>query len=404
MNIARFSIRHPVTIIMGIFVLLTIGLMSVWELPTDMFPEITFPVLSVVTRYSAAAPEEVENLVTKPLEEALATINGVKNITSTSQHGRSMINLEFDWEYDLDAAANDVRDSIQYAKRFLPEDCELPVVVKIDLSKIPIWVGTMRGSRSFPALQRLAELTIQPRLSRIEGVAAIGILSSEEEEVEISADLRALERHRIGFNLLYKLLSSENRNIPAGDINVGGHVLSLRTMGETNEVSRLGDLPIVAGVDGSILTLSRLASIRRIPRRDDVIIERNGHPVIALQVMKQSGKNTVQVLDKVNAEIEKIRKSLPPDVVFENVFDQSEFINQSISAVRVNLITGGLLAIAILFFFLRQISMVLIIGVAIPLSVLISFIPLYFLKYSLNTMSLGGLALGVGMLVDNAIV
>ncbi len=404
MNLARFSIRHPVTVIMGIFVMLTIGLMSLWELPTDMFPEITFPVLSIVTRYAAAAPEEVENLVTKPLEEALATINGVKNITSTSQHGRSMINLEFDWEYDLDAAANDVRDSIQYAKRFLPEDCELPVVVKIDLSKIPIWVGTMRGKRSFPSLQRLAERTIQPRLSRIEGVAAVGILSSEEEEVEITADLQALERHRLGFNRLYKLLMSENRNIPAGDVRVGGRVFSLRTMGETDNVSRLGDIPIVAGPDGSVLTLSRLASIRRIPRRDDVIIERNGYPVIALQVMKQSGKNTVQVLDKVNAEIERIRKTLPGDIVLENVFDQSEFINKSISAVRVNLVTGGLLAVSILFFFLRRLGLVLIIGLAIPLSVLMSFIPLYFLRYSLNTMSLGGLALGVGMLVDNAIV
>lgn len=389
---------------MLILVTLVIGGMALNELPTDMFPEITFPVISVVTRYTGAAPEEVEKLVTEPLEEALATVHGITDLTSTSQHGLSMVNLKFEWSTNLDTAANDVREAIQFARRFLPDDVPQSAVVRIDLSKMPIWIGTLRGKRSLPALERLADKLLKPRLSRIDGVAAVSFLSAEEEEVLMEAKNDALERFGFGFNRLLSALLTLNRNIPGGTMTLSGKSMPVRTLGETDRVENLGRIPIAATSDGSIVTLGQLVSIRRGPKKQDVLITRNGETCLAMQIMKQSGKNSVRILAEVNAELERLQRQLPEDVKLERVFDQGEFINQSIDAVRGNFILGGILTLTVLWFFLRKISLLIIIGLAIPLSVIITFIPVYFLKYSLNMMSLGGIALGVGMLVDNAIV
>ena len=404
MNIPRASIRHPVTVVMIVLVAVTFGVMALFELPTDMFPEITFPVISVVTRYPGAAPEEVESMVTEQLEESLSTVHGVTSVTSISQHALSMVNLEFEWGSDLDSAAYDVRDAVQYAKRFLPDDVSQPAVVRIDLSKMPIYVGTLRGNRSLTALKRIAEKTIKPRLSRVDGVAALGIITEEEEEIIVEARLKALENFGVGLNRLLNLLITINRNIPGGDFDFGGKSISVRTMGEHTTVEELSDLPLISSPDGSAVTLGQLASVRRGIKKQNVSIQRNGETCLAIQVMKQSGKNTVKILDKVNVEIEKIRQILPADVKLEIVFDQSEFINQSTASVTGNLILGGILALLVLFVFLGKFSLLAIIGVAIPLSVIVTFIPVFMLKYTLNMMSLGGLALGVGMLVDNAIV
>ncbi len=404
MNLPRFSVRHPVTVIMGIMVVLTMGFMALWELPLDMFPDITYPVLSIVTRYPGAAPEEVETLVTKPLEEALATVHGVTDVTSVSQYALSMVNLEFEWGANLDEAANDARDTLQYARRFLPSEIDPSVIVKIDLSKMPIYVGTLRGNRSLPSLQRLAEKIIKPRLARIDGVAALGFLSEEEEEVQIEADIKALEKYQVGFNRLLSMLGGINRNYPAGSLLMGGKETPLRTMGESEDLAFLKNLPLLSGPGGGHVTLSQVASVRRGIRSQDVSIARNGESCLALQIMKQSGKNSVRILQKVQVELEKIRGLLPGDVNLEKVFDQSEFIVQAIDSVKSNLVLGGILTLGVLFFFLKKFALVGIIGLAIPLSVIATFIPIYFLRYSLNMMSLGGLALGVGMLVDNAIV
>ncbi len=404
MNLPRSSIRHPVTVVMLVLLAVTFGLMALFELPTDMFPEIAFPVISVVTRYPGAAPEEVESMVTEPLEEALSTVHGVSNVTSVSQHALSMVNLEFDWGSDLAAAAYDVRDAIQYARRFLPDDITQPAVVKIDLSKMPIYVGTRRGRRSLTALRRLAEKVLKPRLARIDGVAALGIISAEEEEILIEARLKALEMLGLGMNHLLSLLTTINRNIPGGDFEFGGRSISVRTIGEHATVEEMAELPLFAPADGPVVTLGQVAGVRRGIKRQNVSIQRNGETCLAIQIMKQSGKNSVKILGEVNAEIEKIKRELPDDVKLEIVFDQSEFINQAVSSVTANLVLGGVLALAVLALFLGRLSLLVIIGLAIPLAVVVSFIPMFMVKYTLNMMSLGGLALGVGMLVDNAIV
>lgn len=402
MNLSKIAVKRPVTIAMITFIIIILGVVSLTKLPIDLFPEIEVPVAIVATSYSGVGSQEMEELVTKPIEESIATVSDIKNVRSISSEGNSIVVAEFTFGTDMDFATLDMREKVDMVKGFLPDEAGSPMVLKIDPNSFPIIQLSLSNGGDLAKLQVIGEDTIKPKLERLPGVASVDVSGGYENQVEIVVNQEKLKGYGLTIDRLSQSLRAENLNLPGGEVRKGKQELTIRTMGEFQSLEEIQSLPITLP-SGGIVYLSDIADVNMNYKDIEAIVKTNGKNSINMSIQKQSGTNTVKVANKVNEELEKLKNEFP-DIEINVVMDQSEFIKQSIDNVVKNAIVGAVLAILILYLFLRNIRTTFIIGTAIPISIIATFILIYFNGITLNMMTLGGLALGVGMLVDNAIV
>lgn len=403
MNLPRLAIQRPVTTAMLTLVVIALGIVALTGLPLDLLPSFNFPVAAVITSYSGAGPREVENLVTRPLEQALATVSNVTSLFSTSSRGQSLILVEFDWGTEMDFATLEMRERIDLIRDFLPDEAETPTVVKFDPNQIPVMALVLEGDASSDRLRRLADEVVAPRLERLEGVASVGTAGGLERQIQVEVRPGALQAYQVTLDQVVQLLAAENINLPGGSVAEGGREYLLRTSGEFQTVDEIAELRIPTGT-GARVPLRELAQVRDTFADVTQLTRLNGNPSVGLSIQKEAQANTVEVARRVRAEIDRIEAELGPGHRVVTVFDQAEFIELSIDQLTRNALVGALLAGLVLLFFLRSLKATLVVALAIPISVVATFVLVYFAGMSLNIISLGGLALGVGMLVDNGIV
>lgn len=403
MKLAAMAVRRPVTILMMVAIVLVLGWVSLSRLPIDLFPSIEVPVIAVITSYPDAGPYEVESLVTRPMEEALGAVNNIKSVSSISGKGSSIVVAEFDWGIDMNFAALDVREKIDQAKFFMPDEAENPLVVKFDPMAIPVMQLVLNGERPEHELRYIAEHTIKNRLERLEGVASVSVSGGQEREIRIVLHPGLLAAHGVSIDAVSQMIRMSSMNLPAGNIEDNGHEYVLRTAGELTSVDQIRSIKIPTR-GGGLVSLTDIGDVEDGYRKATSLSRYNGQPSIMLSVQKEAGSNSVRVAEKVRAEVDKLSQELGTDISFLIAQDTSLFIKDSIKGVTNNAVIGGLLAMLVLLVFLRSFRPTFVIGLAIPISIVAAFTMIYFSKTTINMMSLGGLALGVGMLVDNAIV
>lgn len=400
--LSKFSVKKPITILMIIFIVILIGIVSLSKLPIDLLPNIEMPIAIVQTSYSGAGPQEIEKLVTKPLEESLSTVNNIDKISSISTEGSSLVILQFNFGTDMDFAALEMREKIDIIEGYLPDDTSDPMVLKFDPNAMPIMSLSISGSGDIATTGHIAEDIVKPRLERVEGAASVDINGVLVKEIEVKLIGEKVQGYGISTDYLAQILMAENLNLPGGSVSKGKNELTVRTIGEFQSIEEIRNLNI-ALPNGGTVRLRDLADVNFINKKKSTISRLNNQDTLQLSIMKQSGVNTVNVSKQINKEIEQLKKDYP-SLKIDKVFDQAEFINLAIKGVANNAILGGCLAVLILFIFLRSIKSTIIIGLSIPISIITTFILLYFTDITLNMMTLGGLALGIGMLVDNSIV
>ncbi len=402
MSLPRFSIRRPITVSMICGVALLLGSISFLRLPVDLMPDIEYPSITVFTEYPGVAPREIETLITRPIEQSLSAAPGVEKITSTSSEGQSRVRVSFAWGTNLDEAANEIRTRIDRLRSILPEDAEPPVIFKFDVSQFPILWLAVSSSLNPRDLRQFVEDQIQYRLERVPGVASVDMRGGLRREIHVNLSLKKLRAYGLSVSNVVDVLRRENLNEPVGPVQEGDFELLLRTEGEFQDVEAIKDI-VVTTRGGIPVYLKDVAEVQDAFQEIRQAVRVDGRPGIRLSVRKQSGANTVAVARAVKEEIARINRDFP-DVSIWPIIDTSTFIERSINNVQTAAISGSILAILVLFLFLRNLRSTFIIGLSIPIAVIATFALMYVNDFTLNTMSFGGLALGVGMLVDNAIV
>lgn len=403
MSLPEFSIRRPVTVLMASLVAILLGAISFIRLPVDLMPEITYPTLSVRAEYPGVAPEEMENLVARPLEEAFAAAPGVEKITSSSTEGSSNVRVNFVHGTDLDEAANELRLRLDRRRGSLPQDMSPPILYKFDVSQFPIMFLTVAAEDMGPKeLRQFVEKQIQYRLERVPGVAQFAVRGGLRREIHVALDLQKLRALNLSVGSVVQTVRRENLNLPVGPVREGRFEVLLRTQGEYRNLEEIRSL-VVSTRGGVPVYLRDVASVDDSHEEVRQMVSVNGRPAVRLFVYKQSGSNTVEVSDAVWREVARIHQDYP-NIAISATGDSAEFIKMAINNVKNSAVQGALLAALVLLVFLRSFSSTTIIAVAIPISVISTFALMYANGFTLNTISFGGLALGVGMLVDNAIV
>ena len=402
MNLSDIAIKRPITTFMVFIAILIIGIFSLSRLAIDLLPDIEFPSLTVSTSYSGASPKEVETLITEPVERAVSTVQNVEEVSSTSSEGNSSVRVSFTWGTDMTEAANDLRERV--ARIMLPDDATEPRIWKFDAASMPVvFLGLSGGNMPPDKIRKYAEDEIQYRLEQIEGVAAVMVRGGLEREIHVDVDKSEMEAIGLSFSQINSALRNENLDKPGGYLETERTELLLRTSGQYTSIDQIANT-VVGHQNGTPIYLHQIAKVEDSfkERRSETRLK--GEAGISIMIQKQPGENTVKVSDRVLKRIESINQTLPPGMGLFVTRDGAEFIRNSIAQIQQTAILGGLLAVFILFIFLANIRSTLIISVAIPIAVISTFILMNFAGLTLNMMSLGGIALGIGMLLDNAIV
>lgn len=402
MSLTSTSIKRPIATTMVFLIIILIGIIGFRYLPIDLLPEIESPQLSVNVDYDNVGPEEMELIITNPLENALSGIPYVEEMSSSSSEGESDIDLEFSRGTDIDAAANNVRDALDRVRDDLPVEAEPPRIRQFRPDDFPIVIIGVRSDRNLAELTQILDREISMFFEQVPGVGSISIWGSIEREVQVDLHRERLLSSNITANDVINALNRDNITLPGGDIKEGYSDFYVRTQGEYENLEEIRQT-LIANVDGRHLRVSDVADVRHGYEDIGRYVEIDGVPTLRLAIQKQSGANTVAVAEQIREEVERIN-NLRGDMELMVITDQSEFIQDSINTVQNAAIWGGILAVIVLFAFLRNLSTTLIIAISIPISIVATFGLLYFGGLSLNQMSFGGLALGIGLIVDNAIV
>ncbi len=403
MNTVRTAIHRPVSVFMVVVAVLLFGAVSLDRLALNLLPDISYPSITVQTDYEDAAPEEIETLITRPLEETVAVVSGLNRISSTSRLGQSEIVLEFVWDTNMDLAGMEVREKIDFVE--LPRDVEKPVILRFDPSNDPIQRIQVYGELSLARLRDIAERDLKKRIEALDGVAAVKVTGGREEQIRIEVDEKRLAELGIPITTVTSILQDANLNQAGGslyDLEANYNVRMLNEFRTVEDIRRI----VVQDTDGRQVLLHDVARVWRGAKDRGIIARYDGNESVEMAVYKEGDANTVTVSEAVRERLDRIRTegAFPKAVETAVVFDQAEFISQSISNVLQAALFGGILATFVLFVFLRHMRSTLIIGASIPISIMATFTLMYQTGISLNIMSLGGIALGVGMLVDNSIV
>ncbi len=401
MKIVTFSMKHPVTIAMLTVASIIFGYVSLSRLPWNLLPSISYPTLTLRTEYADAAPAEVENLVTEPLEEAVAVVQGLKHLRSVSRAGVSEITLEFAWNTKMDYAALDVREKIDLVN--LPDDVTAPVLLRYDPNLDPILRVGLYGHTDPVTLRYLAERVLKKDLESLEGVASARVKGGLEEEIQVSVDEGKLAVLGIPISAVNSFLASQNISASGGSLRDREAEFLVRTLNEFADADEIGQT-VLAEHDGRKVRLADVSEIRRGYRERDVVTRVRGAEAVEIAVYKEGDANTVEVARQVKARLKRAEASLPAGTKTQVLFDQSTFIESAVDEVKANAIQGGFLAVLVLYLFLKDRKSTLVTATTIPISIIATFLVMQQLGVTLNIMSLGGLALGVGNMMDNAIV
>jgi len=401
--LSDIAIKRPVFTSVVLLVIVIFGAGSYLRTGVELFPEIDFPAIIVSTTYSGAGPEEVEKAVTKPIEDNITLVDNVKYVESASSEGASTVVISFFMGTDLDIAANDVRDQVGQIVRVLPDDADEPVVMKLNPNAFPVMRLAASGDLSLMDLHELADDTIRTELGKIEGVGLIRIVGGEQREIRVEVDQSRLEASGVSISHVISAVSSANLEIPGGRLTQEKREYAIRVLGEISSPEEVGRIPL-PGTGGSVLVqdvarvLDTAAEVRTIART-------GGYPSVGVEILKQGDANTIKVGEGVRAAVERLNADLmPPNTKLEVITDDSIFIRDVVDEVGENMFQGVLLTAIALYLFLHSMRGTVIIALGMPASVVATFILLYFAGYTINIMSMMGLAISIGILVNNAIL
>ncbi|KYZ75329.1 acriflavin resistance protein [Anaerosporomusa subterranea] len=403
MKLTEISIKRPVFATVMILALVVLGLASYMSLNVDEYPSVEIPVVAVTVVYPGASPEQVESKVTLKVEEAVNVVAGVEHVTSTASEGISTTVIQFTSDTNADAAAQNVRDKLGSLQAELPDDAKAPIISRFDPSDTPVMSIALTGDMSQRELTIFAEDILTKRIKTVNGVASVDVQGGLDREIQIQLDGGQMSAYGITIPEVLNNLRSENIDSPGGKVTDGQRETDLRAVGSVTSSQQFLNLP-VGQRDGVQLYVKNIASVKDTTEDVAVVTKLNGKPALGLDIMKQSGSNTVQVVDNVKKQLDSIQKELPSGVDLVVVRDNSKNIRESVDDVLFNLIVGGFLAVAIVFLFLGNWRSTIISGITIPVSVITSFLAMKALGFTLNTMSLLALSLAVGLLIDDAIV
>ncbi|UWG96958.1 efflux RND transporter permease subunit [Dehalobacter sp. DCM] len=403
MKLSETSVKRPVTVLMLVFIVIILGFVSFTRIPLDLLPEMELPYAIVSTSYNGAGPQEIENIVTKPIEQAVSTTQNLKNMSSISSEGSSLVILEFNYGVDMDQVALDIREKTDLIKDYFPDGVSNPMVLKLNMNSTPVLTLSLSSATmSMSELQTLAEDTVQPRLERAEGVASVSVSGGAKDIIEIRTNHEKLSGYGISLSYLQGILAAENINLPGGTVKKGSQQLTIKTSGEFKSVAEIEQL-LIPLPTGSTIQLRDIADIELKQDQQTTIAKANGNPGINISIQKRSDANTVQVSEAAQAEIAGIQDELK-GVTITVVQDNAAYIKASLYSVAEHGVVGALLAVLVLYIFLRNVRSTLIIASSIPISIIATFCLLYFSNITLNLMTLGGLMLGIGRLVDDSVV
>ena len=402
MPLTDTSVKRPIATAMVYLIVIVLGLVGFRFLPVDLLPPIEFPRLTVYANYPNVGPEEIETILTEPLENALAGVPNLDEVTSQSEEGGSRVNLSFTQGTNLEEAANDIRAALDRVRRGFPEEVDPPGIWKFDPNDFPIVILGAQSSRPMDELTRILERDIRRRLDQVAGVGSIDIWGGVYREVRVNLHRDRLLASGLTADQVRQAIVSDNTTLPGGNVKQGVTDLYVRTLGEYNSVEEVGNT-IITNVNGMPIRVRDVATVEDTYKDMNRFVMVSDQPMVRVGVRKQTGANTVEVAEAIIQEVERIN-SERPDLNLLMITDQSDFIKNSISNVQQSAVWGAFLAIFILYIFLRNGSTTWIIALAIPISIIATFALLYFNGLTLNQMSFGGLALGVGLIVDNSIV
>lgn len=403
MRLAKVSIDRPVTTIMFYLAVALLGFISLRQLSVDLLPDISYYRLSVVTRFPGVAPEEIESLITAPLEAAVSRISGLRQVESISKEGVSYLTLEFAWGTDMDFALLHTREKLDTAREILPEDVESPTIIPLDPKSKPILVLAVSGDQSLLELKEFSEELIKPRLEQVEGIGSAEITGGVEREVQVVVNPQLLALYGLTIDEVAQRIDAFNRSLQGGTIRKGGFNHALRIVGEFESVSEIGEISLKTTEERGVVRLKDVAKVWDSIKEREGMTRLNGIESIGILIRKESGANTVKITKLAKKVIDQIKQE-NPQINIQIVSEQSRYIEDAMAAVINEIIQGAILAFLVLLIFLQEWKTPLIIDTVIPISIIGTFNLLYFNHITLNVMSLGGLALGVGMLDDCAVV
>lgn len=401
MKFAQTFIKHHVMTILLYILVVVFGFYSFQNLPLALMPSMEVPAAVVYATYPGAGPEDIEQQVTKKLEGAVAGLSGLDTLQSTSSENMAMLVIQFTNHTDMDQAMTDLRDKVAQVKSQLPDDASDPTVMSIDIDSMPVVSVALRGN-DLASLQSIAEDEIQPALERLDGVASVDISGGYEQEIAVHTDASRLKGYNLTISSIGQQLGADNIAIPGGDLDNGSQTLAVRTDGEYSSIDDVKNALISLPAGGTV-RLSQIADVSMQPKDQDAISKVDGEECIILSVNKQSGSNTAQIAELAKAEFDSLLKS-NDSLQWNIVMDQSDYINMTVDNAIQNIWMGVLFAAIVLFLFLRDLGATLAVTIAMPCCILFTFLIMNVLGITLNMMSLGGITLGVGMIVDNSIV
>jgi HAE1 family hydrophobic/amphiphilic exporter-1 len=403
MTFPEFGVKRPVTNLMIFIAAIVLGLFSLYFLPIDLMPKIEPPSITVITVYPGAAAEDVETKITQPIENDLSIVSNLDELVSFSQESISTVTCKFGWGENLDEAANNIRDRLEFTKKKLPEDSQQPMIIKFDTSMIPILGMGVTANESWEKLYDIVDIQLSEALKRIPGVGAVQIIGGLEREIHVELNLGKMEAYGVSVREVETAIKNNNITIPAGSLKIGKNEYMLRLPGEFQKVGEIGGT-VIRESRGRIVHLSDIAFVKDSFKELKMNVSVDGSRGIMVMVQKQSGSNSVEVSRAIQSKLEEIKKTLPADVKINEMFNTARFIELTINNLTSTVLWGGVLVIIIMLFFLRDLIGSLIIAVTIPFSLIITLIFVYAFGMTINMMSLASLAIAVGMVVDNAIV
>ena len=403
MSIYKTAVNKPISTLMVFTAVIVMGIYSLINIPVDLYPEIDPPFLSVMTTYPGASAADIETNITKQLEDALNTVDKVKEVRSTSSDNLSVITIEFTWGANLDEATNEVRDVIDRIYDNMPDGVDRPGIFKFNTSMMPIVFYAITADESYAGLEKILDEKIINPLNRIEGVGSVSLIGIPKRVVYVDVDPKRMDAYNLSIEQIGNVIAAENMNMPSGNIKMGEMDYQLRIQGEFNESNQLNRL-VVGNFGGKTILLKDVATVRDSLKDLSLDEKINGKRGLRMFVMKQSGANTVRVAREVNNSLNDLKKTLPPDVKVSLIMDSSSFIRGSINNLSETLMYAFIFVVLVVFVFLGRWRATVIIGLTIPISLIVAFIYLYLTGNSINVISLTSLSIAIGMVVDDAIV
>ncbi len=404
MSIYKSAIEKPVTTALIFVAVIVIGLFSLSRLPIDQFPEMDPPYITVMTTYAGASASEIETNVTKIIENSLTSVDGLKELTSSSRDNMSVVSLELEWGTDRDEAANDIRSYIDMIKSNLPDGCSSPVMFKLNSSLMPIIQYSVTAEESYPGLEKILNDEVVPQLNRIEGIGSVSVSGAPDRYVYIDIDQAKLDAYNLTLEQVANAISVNNLNLSSGVVKMDRQQYQMQVRGEYEQSADIADIVVSTTVLGQKVFVRDLAQVRDTIKDLSLDEKVDSREAVRLMVAKKSGSNTVQVCRDVRKELSRIEKTLPSDVHIKMIYDSSEEIENAIGSLEESILYALLFVVLVVFFFLGKWRATLIIGITIPIALIVAFVYLLLTDSSLNIISLSALTVAIGMVVDDSIV